>query len=191
MLLEKLGLQDKFIIGYIGTHGMAHSLDFIVSSISKIDDDSIHFLFIGDGAMKKNIVDIANDLKVTNVTFLDAISKEEVPTYLSICDVSLAPLKQEDNFKSVIPSKIFESAAMQKPTLLGVEGEAQEILEYYQAGICFEPENEEDFISKLLKLQNKNFYKKCQEGCTKLAKEYDRKHLANKMLEIIHRVGSK
>lgn len=52
-LLKEFGLKDKFVIGYIGTHGMAHSLDFIVNSISKIQDKGIHFLFIGDGAMKK------------------------------------------------------------------------------------------------------------------------------------------
>ncbi len=51
-LLKSLGLEDKFIVGYIGTHGMAHSLDFIVNALSKIEDKDVHFLFIGDGAMK-------------------------------------------------------------------------------------------------------------------------------------------
>jgi len=186
MLLNELGLTGKFIVGYIGTHGMAHSLDFIMNSILKINDEGIHFLFIGDGAMKKTIVDIATNLKLTNVTFLDPIKKENVPKYLSICDVSLAPLKKEDNFKSVIPSKIFEASAMQKPTLLGVEGQAQEIIEEYNAGICFEPENEQDFIDKLQELKNnKGLYVSCQSGCEKLAIAYDRKMLADKMLVIL------
>ena len=188
-LLEELELKDKFIVGYIGTHGMAHSLDFIVNSISKIDDNSIHFLFIGDGAMKKTIVGIADNLKLKNITFLDPISKEEVPKYLSICDVSLAPLKKEDNFKSVIPSKIFEASAMQKPTLLGVEGQAQEIIEKYNAGICFEPENEEDFIEKINVLKNdRKLYRELQNGCKRLALKFDRKLLAGKMLEIIKNI---
>ena len=54
-LLRSLRIDDKFIVGYIGTHGLAHSLDFIVRSIAKIEDSEIHFLFIGDGAMKKKI----------------------------------------------------------------------------------------------------------------------------------------
>ena len=58
-LLERFNLNDKFIIGYIGTHGMAHSLDFIVNSIANIKDENIHFLFIGDGAMKQRIVELA------------------------------------------------------------------------------------------------------------------------------------
>jgi len=187
-LLNELKLQDKFIIGYIGTHGMTHGLDFIMNSISTIEDYKLHFLFIGDGAMKKSIVEIANNLKLTNITFLDPITKEEVPRYLSICDVSLAPLKKEDNFKTVIPSKIFEASAMQKPTLLGVEGQAQDIIEKYGSGVCFKPENEQDFLEKLNLLKDENLYKKCQQGCEVLAKEYDRKILASKMLNIIKRV---
>ncbi len=185
-LLERLNLNDKFIIGYIGTHGMAHSLDFIVSSIANIKDESIHFLFIGDGAMKQKIVELANSLALKNITFLDSITKDDVPRYFAICDISLAPLKKEDNFKMVIPSKIFEASAMQKPTLLGVEGQAQEIIEKYNAGLCFEPENEADFIQKVMLLKNDpTNYQELQKGCVKLAEAYDRKKLAAQMLLII------
>jgi len=188
-LLKKLKLEGKFVIGYIGTHGMAHSLDFIVQSLSKIKDKKIHFLFIGDGAMKKKVVKLAEKLHLTNITFLDSVSKNDVPRYMSVIDVSLAPLKREDNFKNVIPSKIFEASAMKKPTLLGVEGQAQEIVEKYDAGICFEPENEKDFIEKIGQIQNDVLYKKLQKGCEKLATDFDRKLLANRMLEIIKQVA--
>ena len=187
-LIHKLQLEGKFIVGYIGTHGMAHSLAFIIQSIQKIKDPTIHFLFIGDGAIKKEIVELSDNLKLKNITFLDPVSKDDVPLYLSICDISLAPLKSNDNFKTVIPSKIFEAAAMGKPTLLGVQGQAQEILEKYNAGVCFIPENEDDFILKLQKIKEKRNYSSYQVGCRELAKVYDRKRLANKMLLIIQDV---
>ncbi len=191
VLLNDLGLEDKFIVGYIGTHGMAHSLDFIVQSLKSIEDPSIHFLFIGDGAMKKKIVTLAEELKLNNITFLAPVSKDEVPTYLSIVDVSLAPLKKEDNFKTVIPSKIFEASAMQKPTLLGVEGQAQKIIEKYDAGLCFEPENEVDFILKIGQIRNDVRYKELQNGCENLAKNFDRKILADEMLKIVVHVATR
>jgi len=185
-LLKSLNLENKFIVGYIGTHGMAHSLDFIVKALSKVEDSTIHFLFIGDGAMKQSIVEIAKKLELKNITFLEPISKEKVPRYLSICDVSLAPLKREDNFKTVIPSKIFEASVMLKPTLLGVEGQAQEIIEKYNAGICFKPEDENDFLEKLNILRNdKEQYKNLQLGCEIFATKFNRKYLANEMLFII------
>jgi len=188
-LLQKYNLKDKFIVGYIGTHGMAHSLDFIVESIVDIEDENIHFLFVGDGAMKQNILNLAKKLKLTNITFLDPVAKEDVPRFLSICDASLAPLKKDDNFKTVIPSKIFEASAMQIPTLLGVEGQAQEIIQNYNAGLCFEPENKKDFIYKLKQLkEDLDLYNSCVKGCISLAHDFDRVELANKMLHIIRKV---
>lgn len=185
-LLSSLGLEGKFVVGYIGTHGMAHSLDFVITAIAKVKDPDIHFLFIGGGAIKQRIVDIAKELELKNVTFLDPVSKEQVPDYLSIIDISLAPLKKSDTFKTVIPSKIFEASAMQKPTLLGVEGQAQEIIEKYGAGVCFNPEDEEDFLDKLKLLKdNEGFYRSCVDGCRRLAEEYDRKLLADKMLRVV------
>lgn len=185
-LLNELHLEGKFIVGYLGTHGMAHSLDFIMHAISHISDKDIHFLFVGDGAMKNTIVDIAKKLFLSNVTFLDPISKDKMPQYLSIIDVSLAPLKRSDNFKTVIPSKIFEASAMGKPTLLGVEGQAQKIIEKYNAGLCFIPDDEKDFIYKIKVLKNDlNIYNNCVDGCLNLAQNYDRKILAKKMFNIL------
>ena len=184
-LLSNLNLHDKFIIGYIGTHGLAHSLDFIINAIANIDNSNIHFLFIGDGAMKQSLVSLAQEQHLNNISFLDPIPKEEVPRYLSIIDVSLAPLKKSDTFKLVIPSKIFEASAMQKPTLLGVEGQAQELIEEYGAGLCFEPENEMDFLEKIQQICKPTLYTELQEGCRRLALDYDRKKLATKMLNII------
>ncbi len=187
-LLESLRLEGKFVVGYIGTHGMAHSLDFIVKSIEKVSNPNIHFLFIGDGAMKSEIIKISKELQLKNISFLDSISKDEVPKYMSIIDISLVPLKKDDNFKTVIPSKIFEASAMQKPILLGVQGQAQEVLDKYGAGVCFDPDNEKDFIEKLSMFKDIGFYQKCQDGCASLAIDYDRKKLANKMLSIIGKI---
>jgi glycosyltransferase involved in cell wall biosynthesis len=184
-LLNQLGLKGKFIIGYIGTHGMAHNLDFIVRAIAKVQDPNIHFLFIGDGAMKKTVVGLAKSLKLKNTTFLEPISKDLVPAYISIIDVSLAPLIKSETFKTVIPSKIFEASAMQKPTLLGVEGQAQKIVEDYNAGVCYKPEDEVDFLYKLHKITNQDSYIDLQKGCDKLAHDFDRSQLASKMLKIL------
>lgn len=189
-LAKKLGIDGKFVIGYIGTHGMAHSLDFVVKAISKIKDDRYHFLFIGDGAMKKEVLKIAEELGVRNATFLESVLKSQIPSYISVTDAALVPLKKSDTFKTVIPSKIFESAAMQKPIFLGVDGQAREIIDAYGAGVYFEPENESDFIQKLEVLSNDKVYKKMQDGGLRLAADYDRKKLAADMLEIIREVAN-
>lgn len=185
-LRTKLGIQDKFVVGYLGTHGLAHSLDFIVRSIASQRDNSFHFLFIGDGAVKKSIVKLSEELNVDNITFIDAVSKNEIPGYLAAIDASLVPLKKSPTFESVIPSKIFESAAMNIPILLGVNGETKVLIEFYHAGLYFEPENEKDFIEKLYLIRSQaELSKTFTVGCQKLANDFDRKKLAKRMLQIL------
>lgn len=180
-LVEKYNLKGKFVAGYVGTHGMAHKLDFILNSWPK-DNPDFHLILMGDGAEKSKLVKLAKTLNIANISFIPSMLKEDVPAYLSLMDVSLVPLKKSDLFKTVIPSKIFENSAMQIPILLGVEGESADIIQKYNAGLCFEPENKEDFLTKLnLLKEDKTVYENCQAGCLSLAKEFDRKKMAEKM----------
>ena len=188
-LLRQLHLEGKTIVGYIGTHGMAHKLDFILSCAKQLEEcANLHFLFIGGGAMKESLLKLKEEWNCKNVTMLDPVMKEEVPRYISILDVCLINLKRSPLFKTVIPSKIFENAGMRIPILMGVEGEAKEIVESYGAGVCFEPENAGDFKEKLLHLLEPSVYEACKSGCVRLAGDFDRSVLAAKMLEVVRTV---
>ena len=188
-LLKELQLEGKCVIGYIGTHGLAHKLDFVLQCAKELDGKSnYHFLFIGAGAEKKNLLRLKEDLKLSNVTMLDSVAKNKVGKYISILDVALINLKKSELFEKAIPSKIFENAVMQIPILLGVDGEARSIIEKYHAGVFFEPENKEDFVQKLNLLNDKVLYQECKEGCKKLAEDFDRNRLAEKMLGVIMEV---
>lgn len=185
-LVEHHKLAGKFVLGYIGTHGMAHNLSFILDCAAKVTDPTVHFLLIGDGALKKRLERKCEELGLTNVTMLDPVPREDVPQYISAIDAALVPLRKLDTFTTVIPSKIFENAAMGKPIMLGVEGEAAEIVGSYNAGVCFEPENEADFLAKLAELRaSAANYQRFQAGGLKLAKDFNRKVLADKMLQTI------
>lgn len=179
-------LKEKFLVGYIGTHGLAHKLDFILNSAKEINDPDIHFILIGDGAEKKKLQELYKELNLTNVTLFDSVSKESIMSYINTLDVALVNLKKSDTFKTVIPSKIFENAALQKPILLGVQGETEGIIKKYKAGVCYVPENKEDFINALTLLKNdEKLYGSCKEGCLNLVKDFDRNILADQMLTLI------
>ncbi len=177
----------KKVFAYIGTHGMAHGLSFILNSLPKIQESlpQAHFLFIGEGAEKENLLNQAKELKLENVTFMPFVPKNEVVRYLSLMDVALVNLKKSETFKTVIPSKIFEAAALQKPILLGLEGETKGIIESFNAGTCFEPENEQEFITQCHVILNEQSYKEYQKGCQELAEAFDRKQIALQVLETI------
>ena len=184
ILIDRLNLQNKFIIGYIGTQGLAHGLEFILDSIKTLDDN-FHFIFIGGGALNEKLVKKTKMENINNITFIDFISKNEIINYISIIDVALVNLIKSETFKMVIPSKIFENAAMEKPILLGVQGEAEKIIKEFKAGECFIPENNQDFSSKLMQIKvnlesNSEYYK---SGLNKLTEKFNRNNIAKSMLK--------
>lgn len=183
-LLNQLNLKDKVVFGYIGTHGMAHGLDFILNSLTIIQDKhpSFHFLFIGDGAERNNLIQLNKTLGLRNTTFISSVAKSEVVDYLSIIDYALVNLRKSETFKTVIPSKIFEAAAMRKPIILGLEGETQGIIDLFGAGLCFEPENCQEFCEQLANITLVDYQEKFKTGCDNLASAFDRKRIAMEML---------
>ena len=183
-LLRELCLENQFILAYFGTHGMAHGLDFIIRA-SVMLPVQVHVLLVGDGAEKEKLIHLLKSENITNVTMLPSVAKTEMMRYISISDVALVNLRKSDTFKTVIPSKIFENAAMHKPILLGVEGESKDIIETYNAGICFEPENEKAFIRAVNDMLNPIIYQSYQSGCQHLAEHFNRKILAQIMLGFI------
>jgi len=188
----KLGLRDKFIIGYIGTHGLAHGLDFIIEAIPALQQDPIHFVFVGDGSEKAAIKARAGGLKLTNVSFFDPVPRAEVANWISACDAVLVSLRRSETFKTVIPSKIFEAAAMERPILLGVDGQARQIVEEFGAGIYYEPENAEAFRAAVLRLvADSELRKQLIEGGRKLKYAYARDALAERMLTILQRYAAR
>ncbi|MBI4159835.1 glycosyltransferase family 4 protein [Candidatus Wolfebacteria bacterium] len=188
-LVRELGIQRKFVVGYLGTHGMAHGLRFIAEAAAKVKSKNIHFLFVGDGAEKKRVQAAAMEKRLRNMTFLNPVPREDVPRYLSIMDVALVNLKKDPAFTAVLPSKIFEAAAMGKPILLGVDGEARRVVEQYAAGLFFEPENETAFLAAIDRMRkDQKLYSRFEKGCAELARAFDRTVLSEKMLECLKNV---
>jgi len=183
-LLEKHGLTGKFIVSYIGTHGMAHALDFILNCANTIKDPKIHFILQGDGSEKQHLMEIAAQLNLKNITFLPFVSKSEISKYINLSDVALVNLKRSDTFKTVIPSKIFENVALYKPILLGVEGEAKDLIEHYKVGVCYIPESQSSFIEALEEIKS---YKTpdFELNCNEMLQQFDRNKFASIMLDVI------
>lgn len=189
-LRRSLGLEGKFVLGYLGTHGMAHALDFVVEAAARGMPPQAHFLFIGDGAGKAAAVELAGRLGAGNTTFLPPVPRDRIADYLALCDVSLVPLRRSETFLSVIPSKMFEAAAMRLPILLGVDGQAREIVEGHDAGLFFEPEDAAAFRAAVHRLAaDPALMARLRDGAARMAADYDRARLAATMLAKIEAVA--
>ena len=187
-LMKQYGLDGKFVAGYVGTHGMAHHLETILQAVAlaQSKSDDFRFILLGNGARKAALMNLASEMGLTNLIFIDSVPKDEVARYWSLLDVSIIHLKKMELFTTVIPSKLFECMAMGIPVLHGVEGESAEIVEANGAGLLFEPENADDLYHKLVILKNDSIrYEQIKEKALVASKKYDRKALALEFLELL------
>lgn len=196
-LARKLGAEGRFVAAYVGTHGMAHHLETILEAAAIIGNADILFVLVGDGAERHRLAAKRAEMGVTNVVMLDQLPKASMPALWSLADVSLVLLKKSDLFKTVIPSKIFESMAMQVPIILGVEGEAKAIIEGAGAGLCIEPENAGQLADSLRRLyEDRTLTRRLGEsGRRYVEQHFDRAVLADRygrvLLDTIASAGSR
>ena len=179
----ELGLQGKFVASYFGTHGMAHCLETVLHSARELKQhEGIVFLLVGDGAERKRLVAMRDEMALHNVIMLDQQPKEKMPYLWALSDVSLVLLKKSELFTTVIPSKIFESMAMEKPIILGVEGESAGIIKAAEAGFCIEPQNSQQLAERVLEIyKDRDLAAKLgANGRRHVGKHYDRTVLARR-----------
>jgi glycosyltransferase involved in cell wall biosynthesis len=195
-LAERLGLTGKFVVGYVGTHGMAHGLDVVLDAAERLADRpeaaDIRLLMLGNGADKQRLARRAAEMALGNLLFLDTVPKADVPRYWSLLDASVIHLKKDDLFRSVIPSKLFECMAMGIPVLHGVEGESADLVRVHRAGLPFEPQNGAALADAVLALrQDEALRVELGDNGARAARGYDRTSLAMQMVATLLAVADK
>lgn len=130
-------LNGKFVVGYIGTLGMAHGLANVLEAAQKLRHrDDVRFLLVGPGAERAQLIEEATRRGLDNVVFGGLQPKDSMPRVWSVCDIALVHLKNAPAFAEVIPSKMFEAMAMGLPILLAAPaGEASAIVAADRAGV--------------------------------------------------------
>jgi len=195
-LVQKFGLQGMFVAGYIGTHGMAHALETLLEAALTLQQtpgaENVRLLFLGDGARKQDLETQARAMGLGNVMFLESVPKDQVVRYWSLLDVSVIHLRKTDLFTTVIPSKLFECMGMGLPVLHGVAGESADIVRREQVGEVFESENVQQLVKGLLRMRDQSdMFATYQRNGLAAAKRYDRKNLAQTMLQVLMNLNRK
>jgi|TARA_R100000479_G_scaffold33554_3_gene13964 glycosyltransferase involved in cell wall biosynthesis len=147
--------KDKINILYAGNLGIVQSLQTILKTAKMLQDqeeNKIQFIFLGGGADEENLKKTARDWQLKNVTFIPRVVSSEVTKYLNAGDFLLVHLKKDDLFKITIPSKILAYLKSGKPILMGLEGNAAEILNKANAGYTFEPDNPKALKEQIIKM---------------------------------------
>ncbi len=151
---KQLKFEDRFLICYIGTMGNAHGLETLIAAAEELQAlaPAAMFLLIGEGAEKERIMELAAGRGLANIQFLGQQPRELIPAYVSAADLCLVMLKKTELFKTVIPTKLLEYMACERPVIVAVDGQARQIVEQAGAGIYTESENAKALVQAILHL---------------------------------------
>ena len=151
---KKYVLNGKFVVSHIGTMGLSQGLSVVIDAAEFFfhNNPEIHFLMVGEGADKNNLIRSKQEKGLNNVTFVDGQPREKVPDFYAASDACLVLLKDKPLFRSASPTKMFEIMACAAPIILGIQGEAQSIIEQSRSGVCIEPESADLLIQAIQSL---------------------------------------
>ncbi len=190
-LRRQLGAESKFLVCYVGTMGMAHGLETLLDAADQLQQQnpSVLFLLVGEGAEKQRIKALAQARGLANVRFLDQQPREKIPAFISASDACLVLLKKTDVFKTVIPTKMLEFMSCARPVIVGVDGQAREIVEAAEAGLAIDPENASALTQAIqtLELNRPLGVELGKKGREYILRNLSRAHTAKKYIEVLNR----
>ncbi|MDZ4687305.1 MAG: glycosyltransferase family 4 protein, partial [Planctomycetaceae bacterium] len=185
-LREQWNGAGKFVCAYIGTIGMAHGLEVVLTAAQKLRDDGredVQFWIVGDGAERARLQQQATEQRLDNITFTGMIPKSQVDRVLASCDACLVHLRGTELFGTVIPSKVFETMAMNVPIIMGVKGQAQDIVLNGQGGVPMTPDDADSLLECLDAVARDPM--EYSRGRDYVARHFHRDELAARLLEIV------
>lgn len=188
---EKYGWNDKFVVMYMGAHGVANHLIQLVE-VAKVlrEHKDILFVLIGDGMEKPKLVAKAQEYGLKNIQFIDPQPKSRIVDFVNAADVCTAVLKKTEIFKTVYPNKLFDYMSCAKPVILAIDGVAKELLEEAKAGIYVEPENIQMFKEAVLELFKNPLLRQAlgQNGYEYMTQNFSREQLADRYEKILYQL---
>ena len=163
---ENYGWQDKKIVMYFGAMGEANNLPVTLRTALRLQArQDIVFVLIGDGIKRVETEQRVSALGLMNVLVLPPVPKDEARLFINAADLCLVTLRDIPLFDGAIPTKLIDYMACGKAVLCGIRGEAERIVNDAEAGVMFEPDNDEQLGKLVLELlSNKTRIKKMGTG---------------------------
>ncbi len=163
--IDELKLQNKFLIGYAGAHGVANALDSFIKAAAYIREFPIHLLLIGKGPDRDKLIELAKSNNFNNVSFMEAVTKKEVSSILLLMDVLYIGFLNLPIYRfGISPNKLLDYMMAGKPIIQSV-GSGNDLVTEVGCGFTVEPENCESIAKAMIKL-----YRMPQEERQKMGK---------------------
>jgi len=146
------GLDQCFVVLYAGNIGLSQGLEYVLEAARLLSGEpEIRFVFVGDGAARKNLEEQATLGSCNNVCFIPFQPRELLPYVLASADISLISLRQGVSADSV-PSKLYSILASGRPVVAAVDpgSDTWRLVESANCGSCVNPEDPEALAAAIL-----------------------------------------
>ena len=180
----------KFNVIHFGSMGRANGLQYIIEAakcLKEKGDDTIHFIFMGEGATEPVIRQLADDYGLVNVKFLGNHKMDVVTEVVNLCDASITSFKNLPILATNSPNKLFDSLSAGRPIIVNSAGWTKDMVEKDHCGFYVDPENPEMLADKLLEIKdNKPLLEEWGKNARRLSVEvYDKAKLSAQVADVL------
>jgi hypothetical protein len=167
-------------IMYAGNIGEGQGLEYIIPQAAKKLEGNYEFIIIGDGGTRHKLQQAIHEERIKNVVIMNPVNRKELKEIYKTADFLFIHLNDYKAFEKVLPSKVFELAAINKPIIAGVSGYAYSFFENnIDNVILFKPK---DVNSLITQLENYNYKKEFRYA---FIEKYNRKKINSDMVKSI------
>ncbi len=184
---------DKFVVGYTGTLGEANAMNYLIDAANILKDKSnIHFVLVGAGKIKADLVKKIEYLGLNNLTFIDPIEKTQVQSMLALFDACYIGWQNKSMYRfGIAANKIPEYLYSVKPIIHSFSGKG-DFIQQSGAGITVAAEDPKAIANAVLELQSKTAIEREAMGVKGKAFVIDHltyKKLANKLADTLFKAS--
>lgn len=154
-LRSRLDLAGRFVVGFVGSFKAWHGVGFLVEAFRQLrgQDASYHLLLVGDGPMRQALEEETRRLGLQEgVTIVGNVFHEEVPQYLALMDVAVAPYPAVEDFY-FSPLKLYEYMAGGRAIVASRIGQVADVIADGLTGLLYAPGNQEAFMACIRRLR--------------------------------------
>jgi glycosyltransferase involved in cell wall biosynthesis len=188
-LEEKYGVEEKFVVSYIGAIGYANGLDHFLDCAHETQRAGLpaHFLLCGEGAFLDHLKQQSRQKQLKNFTFVPFQNREGVREILNVTDATFISYRPVPVLETGSPNKYFDGLAAGKMIVVNFGGWIREEIEKNACGIHVDPRKPEEFPNKIMPfVQQKSLLGQYQSSSRKLAlHSYSRTELGARFITII------
>ena len=130
-ILDAYREDGKFIVGYFGGHALSNALDVLIRCAEQIKDETIQFVLVGDGVEKQNLIDVAKQKKLRNITFLDPVEKKAIPTLCEKFDIIYLGSQDSPLYRfGISMNKLTDGLMAGKPIICAITTSSSPVSKY-------------------------------------------------------------